>query len=571
METVVKISVRKLITLWFVAAILASLVGCGGSDSKSEKDDDDTRSVMVASGELTGPEGATATITIELYNPEGKLIGAGLAEDVASLYNIFADMADGDFKEGRTVTFGTTYVATIFDVASGFECAFALGDGTGTYNDNYDAYDLDIICSQLTDLEIIISNANESVEQVNEAVGFAVTATGGTPPYSYNWSLPGSSTPTSTEQSLNVTYDSTGTKDVSVEVTDDAGAKVTQAITIQVTDSVNLDVGVGTVRQITKTPTDFPESDATLGGILFLGRTGMKNIDIGPALPSLGTQQLAGQIFDLGVAATPAGAEPAVIYSSYNDGLRLTRFNSTSELFEAPTVLTGDTGFSARATDIHMYNEDPTAGALVTIAGEVRRFNYSVANDTYEVGTVYEAAEFPNGSASPRSAVTRGANSSLLVTSLSDLWIHDGIDGNAATFIATLGTAAQALDCSDEICVSCDSSEDKCSVIHWDSLDNVSVTDTFTTGNGPHSCDLLALNNGDVACASVCGSAICYTTAVIDGTNGTVKSTEIKTNLPSFCLSPEDVQFMENDTTNVLFTCLDSNNATIVDTGISNP
>lgn len=421
-------------------------------------------------------------------------------------------------------------------------------------------------------LAISLSNSDGDIEQLNELVGFGITVNGGTPPYTYSWSLPGSSSPTSTDESPSVTFTTTGTKNISVEVTDSDGAKVTKAITIQVTDAVNLDVGVGTVRQITKTPADFPGSDATKGGILFFGRLGMVIADIGSNPPVLGAPQLPGQIFDLGVVATPTGAEPAAIVSSFTDGLRITRFNSTTGVFETPIALTGDTGIAARATDIHMVNEDPSADVIVTIHGEVRRFNYSIPGDTFVVGAVYEAAEFPGGSgATPRSAVTRGANSSLLVTSASDLWIHDGVDGNAANFIGTLGTAAQELDCAGEICVSCDSSEDKCSVILWDAVDNVSITDTFITGNGPLSCDLLPLNNGDVACASVCGSAICYTTAVIDSTDGTVKSSTIKTNLPSFCLSPEDVQFMDNGTTNVLFTCLDANNATIVDTGISNP
>ena len=59
----------------------------------------------------------------------------------------------------------------------------------------------------------------------DESASFAAEATGGKPPYYYNWSFPGGSPPTSTSRLQDVIYDATGTYTGTVTVTDDAGGK----------------------------------------------------------------------------------------------------------------------------------------------------------------------------------------------------------------------------------------------------------------------------------------------------------------------------------------------------------
>ncbi len=399
---------------------------------------------------------------------------------------------------------------------------------------------------------VIDTPANGSSYEVDEEITFAASVSGGTPPYAYLWEFSeNSGLLDSNEESPTVSFATADDYGATLTVTDsdDATDEATVTFSIDdVTEITGVDSPISYHYTIIATPPNFGGSNTPDGGVIALSYAGAAIFD--PITGGFGDVILPETVFAVGTIATPVGGPHAIITGDFSR-LLINYYDEDAGEFGDGDWIGIDTG-----KNIQMSNNDPNSNSFLLTHGSGFLF-YDFDTDTqkFEQSRIIPFGDFPGMYGTPSSGIARVDGGGFLVATEStmaagELWYHEGVIFNDATFIGNIGIGAWEIQIEGEICVVPNRLDDTCSVITWDLADNINIVGTFATGDGPRGCDLRVLPDGAIGCAVANWDDDTITVVKI-GLDGAILS-ESSIALPAGAREPADVVWLDNGSTDFL-------------------
>jgi len=395
-----------------------------------------------------------------------------------------------------------------------------------------------------------------------EPITFSATVTGATEPVEYDWDFSeNSGIPDSQEQYPTGSIADPGAFSVTLTVTDDTGATASSTVNFEVADITGVDSPVGDVKAMVHTPPNFGGSDTPGGGVLLLGLNDSVLFDV--TTSTFGDIVLPGTRFFNGAAAMPGPGAQAIVGYDFQE-VFVSHFDDGGSSFLTPTQLQSGSGY-----DICAINNDPSTGGFVIAAGDgIKIYELGAEDSDFTLSLHVGADQFPGANGTPITVAARELGGGFLACTSSspgELWHHDGTSRTDATLIGTLGSESETLRCLDQIAVVTDDTDDTGTVIVWDASDNVSIGDTFPTGDNPESCDLMLLPSGNYACVVATRNEYAVTVAEI-APNGTVVSSR-SVSTPNDCGSPNQAVWLRDGGTSFLVNSLSDTKVFVLPSG----
>jgi len=456
--------------------------------------------------------------------------------------------------EGESTSFN-------FDEEGRFTVRFHVYDVARDHD--VDAVEITVISDSGFDVQIESPEDNETFG-VGDKVKFSPTVTGGIPPYTYRWSFSaGSGVGDSTAQSPEVKFNFAGTFEAVVEVTDSEGRMILDVVTINIDEIRSVPNPSGRAGDIVSAPAGFERSPVPGSLKLIVGYDGIATFD--PETLTSGDVFLAGNQLFSATFATPTGGERTVFMRNFS-GMYTSTWDPGTMTYGDPVSIDG----SPRGEDMRMIGDDPTSDAvLITTYSAFELHRYNAVSGAFERTQVFPDDLFPNNSGSNASALMlRDGDGFLAVIgeSPSQLYYHDGIEGNDATYIGALGDTPMRIAYLDGIAVVPNRRGDSATIISWDGGSNAAVLETVAVGNSPRYADLMLLPNGNIAGLITCQNDNSFTVMEITP-GGTVLSNRLVSGTFS-CGSPTVAAWLDDGTTDFVGACQSDGNLIVIDSGL---
>ncbi len=380
----------------------------------------------------------------------------------------------------------------------------------------------------------------------------------------YLWSFgEGSGITDSAEQYPTVSYATPGDYTISLTVSD--GDQIgNDSVDISIIDATSVHSPVAMVDAVISTPPNFGESNTPNGGAMFLGWNGASvfnaaDLTFGPVI-------LPDTNFDGGTVATPTAGPETIIF--FNNTGTYISYDQGGGTFGEPVQLGVGT-----PKYVAMFDNDPTSDSFVLTTRErIQTYTFNAGTQTFELSAEFLPDLFVGMTSTLFAAEVRASGGEMLAASggqTGQIWFHDGVEGNTATQVGTVGDSAKRLDLLGNICVVANEADRTCSVVTWDPSNNVAVHGVFSTGVIPRSVDLMLLGNGNFAClVSAWDFDLTSLITVAEiAPDGTIISNETFS-VPQICVFPNSALWLRDGSTDILIHCQADNNVLILSSGL---
>ena len=224
----------------------------------------------------TASASGTATLTVKVTDSSGYTVQASTTVTVNSDPSISISSSKNPSDVGQSIDFSTsvsggtgTYSSYSYilysgtstsdsQLASGSSSSFSYTfSSSGSYLLKYSVTDSNGYTASTsltqnvnTDPSVAIASSQNPTDS-GKTVEFSSSVSGGTPGYSYSWSVDGN---TYTSQDINVSFSSSGSYSVDLTVTDTAGYSVSQSLT----ETVNSDPTVSASSNVSSADVNYP-------------------------------------------------------------------------------------------------------------------------------------------------------------------------------------------------------------------------------------------------------------------------------------------------------------------------
>jgi hypothetical protein len=438
-------------------------------------------------------------------------------------------------------------------------------------------------------LTLVIDSPLDGAEfEVGEQVQFNVIASGGEPPYTYEWyfdydgccEFQHPTIPSESElQNPIHAFGSPGSTPSEVWVTDASGYEDAQNVYVNIVDPVasgcdDIMLTITFPDGLTEAPAGFV--NLTVPGITVFGQDGWNTFKGDDCVRWFNFgDPFVGYLGGLCLASTEPSPSPAsggvdttyTVFAYDSGGPRIcTWINDENRFGFCQLILTGSV-FDAAA-----YNDDPTSGGF-TYANANTIWALEFSTGFYRTTSMINSARFPGKNGNFASAFARGSSGAMLVATVGgpgergQLYIHDRVNSSAeATFVDSLGITPRQLRVMNNVFVVSNFESGTLTVGTWDAGTTVNVVAEIPVGDGPVGIDLLDIGGGNIAIVSTGFNDASYSITVVSATGTLVSNT--KTAAGGTCAQPAHAIWMPSGDRSFMMSCFGSDEVVVIDSGL---
>ncbi len=527
------------------------VIGCESQCNPTRTAEDPRLTVSISPENTCVNVGGSVEFNSTVANSQGNIIWSWQFGDSGNEHS-----ADDD----PTVTFDTKGL---------FEIDLMVEDGSGALAYASTTVRVKDDCSPpVASIDLPAGNVTVPLGQT---VSFSGSATGGDLPYAYTWSFSppgGGNATTFDEASTTASFETLGDWWVTFTVADNAMDSDTDEVYVTVVENQGgtaIDVPITGIDGLSVTAPNFAGQSGPLGWIMAYGLDGCVAIDFGThAVVHTFMNSIS---FLSGIVLSPP---PGTSRDTSREAIfGYNGSNTFVSYWSEPDETFGMVAFSSGgATDAVPYGNDPASGGLLyTRPGNVLAVDYDEAGWWLTSNFYTSLPNFPGLDGNLMSSFARDAGNFVVVTdgSPGQLYLAPRPAG-MATLIGEVGDAPRQVRCLGELCVISCFGSDELWTATWDDLDNVSIVESATVGDGPIGIDLMELGDGNIAVVSTGFGDNSYSITVFTPAGEFVSNNTQP--VPTECDSPPHAVWVPGDTMEILFTCNGSNNAFILPSGL---